>query len=63
MHQGSRGSNADIARYEMRRSEMVRAIGPDTAMIWPPIGRSAAAVALKFGARPRLRRRPWMPQA
>ena len=47
----------------MRKSAMVRAIGPDTAMICPPIGRSAAAVALKFGARPRLKRRPWMPQA
>ncbi len=52
-YQGSRASvlGAAIASSARRRSAMVRASGPDTAMICEPIERSGPE-ALKFGARP-----------
>ena len=59
-YQGSRASGAcgaAIASNARRTSAMVRASGPDTAMICEPIERSGPE-ALKFGARPSVSRRP-----
>ena len=42
---------------------MERAIGPETAMICPPIGRSTVAVALYAATRPSEGRRPCTPHA
>ena len=53
---------ADIAASEISMSPMVRARGPDTALIWGPIGRSGNA-GLKAGMRPIVGRRPCTPQA